>query len=99
MELAGAIISALVVIFAAWLKWKTGKGGTYADLQTGRQDIESGDADAVSQRIDRLLVESDGDTSAVSGGGVTEERLRAVCGVANVELSNGDPVRESGKVQ
>lgn len=63
MELAGAIISLIVVLFAAWLKWRSGKGGTYADIQKGRRDIESGNADAVSTRLDGLLAES-GDSIA-----------------------------------
>ena len=63
MELAGVIISAAIVLFAAWLKWYTGRDATYADLQTGRTAIKNGDADAVAQRVDRLLAES-GDSIA-----------------------------------
>ena len=59
MELAGAVISLIVVVFAAWVKWETVKDSTYDDLQIGRQDIESGNVDAVSQRLDGLLTNSD----------------------------------------
>ena len=58
MELAGAVISLIVVVFAAWVKWETGKDSTYDDLQIGRQDIQSGNIDAVEQRIDKLRVGS-----------------------------------------
>lgn len=58
MEL-GAIIAGLITLLAAWLKWYTGRDTTYANLQIGRQDITSGNVDAVGVRIDKLLSDPD----------------------------------------
>ena len=76
MELAGAIISLIVAMFAAWVKWRSGKGGTYADIQKGRRDIESGNADAISQRLDRLLAESGDSIASKPNDEDTRRRLQ-----------------------
>ena len=76
MELAGAVISLIVVVFAAWVKWETGKDSTYDDLQIGRQDIESGNVDAVEQRIDRVLAESGDSIASKPNDEDTRRRLQ-----------------------
>ena len=55
MEL-GAIIAGLVAIAAALLKWYLGKDKTYENVQVGRRDIVNGNTDAVSTRVDKLML-------------------------------------------
>lgn len=75
MEAAAAIIAGLITLLVAWLKWYTGRDSTYADLQTGRTDIKNGDADAVAQRIDKLLSAPANAASGDSAGIASAEDL------------------------
>jgi hypothetical protein len=53
----GAIITAVLTIGAALIKWWAGKAPERAAdaIQQGRQDVVDGNSDAVSARIDGML--------------------------------------------
>lgn len=90
-----ALIAGLVTIIAALLKWYLGRDKTYESLQLGRQDIQSGNTGAVSQRVDRVLADQSGtagNPAGVESAEDIERRLRAVCGVSTDERSDDQTV-------
>ena len=55
MEIAGAIAVIVIPILLRWLSLYLDRDKTYENLQIGRLDIESGNVDAVNERLDRVL--------------------------------------------
>lgn len=59
------------------------------EIQQGRADIDTGNAAAVNDRIDRLFTESD-HTPGQSSGPVTAGRLSAILRVATRQRGTGE---------
>lgn len=67
-------------------------------LQQGRRDIADGNAAAVSDRIDRLLTQSNHSTGQPSRE-VTAERIRTVFRMVDSGRSTGKDSGESGELR
>lgn len=102
MEWGAAIASLLGIILLMLKQWQSNqpkRDQEAADetTQQGRTEIADGNADAVNDRIDRLLTGS-GDTAGQSGSEITAERISALAGLADSGRSSGADSGKSGSV-
>lgn len=102
MEWGAAIASLLAIILLVLKQWqanqpKRDQEAADEENQQGRADIADRNADAVNDRIDRLLTGSC-DTAGQPGGEVTTERISAVLGLADSGRSSGADSGKSGSV-
>jgi len=103
MEWGAAIAAVFGVLLWMLKEWQAGnperqKEKRDDEIQQGRTDIATGNAPAVSDRIDRLLASGPGDIAGQSSGPVTVERIRAMAGMADSGRSTGPDTGTSGKV-
>ncbi|MGE0919427.1 hypothetical protein [Trichlorobacter lovleyi] len=102
MEWGAAVTAFLTLLLWVLKQWqsnqpKRDKEAADETTQQGRADIADGNADAVNDRIDRLLTGS-GDTAGQPGGEVTTERISAVLGLADSGRSSGENFGKSGSL-
>lgn len=90
----GPAIAALFGVLLWLLKtWASGEAEREQEqhhdaIQQGRTDIADSDVSAVSERIDRLLMESS-NTTGQPGGEITAGRISAVSGMADTGRDTG----------
>ena len=98
IALVSSIFGVIALVLEIWMQNRpTAQEKSYANLQTGRQDISDGDVNAVNGRIDRLLSVPDGtdNPSGQQHGEVTPGRISAVFGVADPGRSTGPDTGKS----
>lgn len=102
MEWGAAVTAFLALLLWVLKQWQSNqpkRDQEAADdaTQQGRADIADGNADAVNDRIDRLL-SGQGDTAGQPNGEVTAERISAVLGLADPGRGSGADSGKSGSV-
>lgn len=97
----GAAVTAIITLAIAIMKWwqsrqpQRDQENQDDAIQQGRKDIAEGNSAAVSNRIDKLLPESN-HTSGQSSSKITAERISSVVGLVDSGRSSGADTGKSG---